>query len=123
MHKDKQGNVLASLTEVKNKTGDIFALVDEFGEVFITSYNKTRYRISKMDISGMLSEKAEKQPKTKTKEVKVENKEKVVEKEVQKEEPVKSVPAETHIELDEYDRNNNNETDFVKNALKPLVNN
>ena len=54
MHKSKDGKVTASLTEVKNKTGDIFALVDEFGEVILTSYNKPRYKIIKMDLSGML---------------------------------------------------------------------
>ncbi len=121
MHKDKQGNVLASLTEVKNKTGDIFALVDEFGEVFITSYNKTRYRISKMDISGMLSEKTEKAPKVKVKVAKEEKKEKAEEPKAEHKE--ESGPEHTNIKLEEYDRNNKSETQFVKEALKPLVNN
>src|SRR6185369_12128926 len=65
MHKNKDGKVTASLTEVKNRTGDIFALVDEFGEVYLTSYNKVRYKISKTDISNFIeleegSSKAEK---------------------------------------------------------------
>jgi hypothetical protein len=66
MHKNKDGTVVASLTEVKNRTGDIFALVDEFGEVFLTSYNKIRYRISKTDLSNVieLKEKAPAAKKT-----------------------------------------------------------
>lgn len=54
MHKDKEGKIIATLTEVKNKTGDIFSLVDEFGEVMLTSYNKPKYRITKIDISEIL---------------------------------------------------------------------
>ncbi|MDQ6986113.1 MAG: hypothetical protein Q9M91_02535 [Candidatus Dojkabacteria bacterium] len=54
MHKTEDGKVIASLTEVKNKTGDIFALVDEFGEVTLTSYNKPRYKISKIGVADML---------------------------------------------------------------------
>lgn len=125
MHKDKQGNVLASLTEVKNKTGDIFALVDEFGEVFITSYNKTRYRISKMDITNILSEKVEKQPKKAPKTVQPkEEKVVVIEEEVVVEEEKKSEePKQSPIEIDEYDRNNAKEAQFIKEALQPLVNN
>ncbi len=64
MHKSKNGTVTASLTEVKNKTGDIFHLVDEFGEVTLTSYNKPRYKIIKIttDILGEFAEV--KEPKT-----------------------------------------------------------
>lgn len=65
MHKRKDGKIIASLTEVKNKTGDIFALVDEFGEITLTSYNKPKYRITKVDIREMLQlseESSEKQP-------------------------------------------------------------
>lgn len=52
MYKNKDGKVIASLTEVKNKTGDIFAIVDEFGEIALTSYNKVRYKIVKVDIEN-----------------------------------------------------------------------
>ena len=52
MYKNKDGKVIASLTEVKNKTGDIFAIVDEFGEIALTSYNKVRYKIIKVDIEN-----------------------------------------------------------------------
>lgn len=45
MHKTKDGKVMASLTEVKNQTGNIFTAADKYGEVYITSYNKIRYRI------------------------------------------------------------------------------
>lgn len=55
MKKRKDGKIVASLTEVKNKTGDIFALVDEFGEVLLTSYNKPKYRIIKVDITEVLN--------------------------------------------------------------------
>lgn len=57
MHKTKDGKVIASLTEVKNKTGDIFALVDEYGEVTLTSYNKPRYRINKIEFGSILEVK------------------------------------------------------------------
>jgi len=60
MHKRKDGKIIASLTEVKNKTGDIFALVDEFGEVLLTSYNKDKYRIVKIGVGELLQEKKEK---------------------------------------------------------------
>lgn len=124
MHKDKKGRVLASLTEVKNKTGDIFALVDEFGEVYITSYNKTRYRISKMDITSILEEKEVKvkQKKTvqskKTEEVVVKkNPEPVVEPEAEKEVEEKM----ESIEISTYDRNNKMEQEFVDNSTKALL--
>ncbi len=55
MHKRKDGKIIASLTEVKNKTGDIFSLVDEFGEVTLTSYNKPRYKIIKVNISEVVN--------------------------------------------------------------------
>jgi hypothetical protein len=44
--KDKKA--YASLTEVKNKLGDVFALADEHGEVYISSYNKPKYIISRI---------------------------------------------------------------------------
>jgi hypothetical protein len=45
----------ATLTDVKNKTGDVFALADEYSEVTITSYNKSKYlikRISQKPVPG-----------------------------------------------------------------------
>ncbi len=63
MHKRKDGKVVASLTEVKNKTGDIFTLVDEFGEVILTSYNKPKYRIVKVNIAETLNLEESEQPK------------------------------------------------------------
>lgn len=113
MHKDKSGKVFASLTEVKNKTGDIFALVDEFGEVYITSYNKTRYKISKMDISNFLS-------------LERNSREREV---VSEPEEVEEIKAEEKslfprkVDLDIFNRDNKREKDFVRNATKPLVNN
>ena len=38
----------ATLTDVKNKTGDVFAMADEYGEVTITSYNKSKYLIKRI---------------------------------------------------------------------------
>ena len=63
MHKSKDGTVTASLTEVKNKTGDIFHLVDEFGEVVLTSYNKPRYKITKIENNIFGDEKPAKKVK------------------------------------------------------------
>ena len=54
MRKKKDGTIIASLTEVKNKTGDIFSLVDEYGEIVLTSYNKPKYKISKISVGSML---------------------------------------------------------------------
>lgn len=54
MKKNKDGKVIASLTEVKNKTGDIFAVVDEYGEIILTSYNKPRYKVIKIDLEESL---------------------------------------------------------------------
>jgi hypothetical protein len=49
MMKLKDGKASATLTELKNKIGDVFAMVDKMGEVTITSYNKTAYKIVKVD--------------------------------------------------------------------------
>lgn len=43
----KNKTVSATLTDVKNKTGDVFSLADKHGSVVITSYNKPKYIISK----------------------------------------------------------------------------
>lgn len=40
----------ATLTDVKNKTGDVFALAEKNGSVVITSYNKPKYVISKYSV-------------------------------------------------------------------------
>jgi len=138
MHKNKDGKVTASLTEVKNRTGDIFALVDEFGEVYLTSYNKVRYKISKTDISNFIeleegSSKAEKRetarvekkaapvvkkaatlPKTQVKEEVAE-----VMPEPKKEENVLSKISK----IIPWDRNNSKETDFANSSRNPLVSN
>lgn len=66
MHK-KNGKVYATLTDVKNLIGDVFAAVDEYGEVAITSYNKTKYLIVKApsaDINEIVEEIAPKQKKS-----------------------------------------------------------
>lgn len=47
--KVKNDKATATLTDVKNRIGDVFSLVDDFGEVTITSYNKPAYIISKFE--------------------------------------------------------------------------
>jgi hypothetical protein len=140
MHKDKSGKVMASLTEVKNKTGDIFALVDEFGEVFITSYNKTRYVIKKMDITNILGE--ERTPsKTSTSKAKpakvtpkrmevIEEPEQEVKEKVAVSQPVEAkeengvgLAKVSSIDVDKFNRYSNKEKSFISKATMPLVSN
>ncbi len=40
------GKATATLTDVKNKTGNVFALAKKHGSVIITSYNKPRFILS-----------------------------------------------------------------------------
>lgn len=127
MHKDKSGKVYASLTEVKNKTGDIFALVDEFGEVYLTSYNKVRYKISKIEISSTieLNEKAEKQSQPKA--VRSEKvTEKPAKKEVKEESKASSTEGKTPKtktieDMVAWDRNNSIEEEFTMKVSSPIV--
>lgn len=136
MHKRKDGKIIASLTEVKNKTGDIFALVDEFGEVTLTSYNKPKYRITKVDILETLKmdeepeEKKKAQPEVERKSVikKVADKfkstpQQVVEETVVQEEVAESkemIEGGEDIDLKTWDRNSSKEKSFTKKVLKPL---
>lgn len=127
MHKGKDGKVTASLTEVKNKTGDIFALVDEFGEITLTSYNKPRYKIIKIGLESTLSLKDKPEKifkKVKKREVSpIENKNKVSETEVAlnivKEDTIEKEHDQSEIEA--WDRNNPKERNFVEKAQKPLI--
>ncbi|MCA9381494.1 hypothetical protein KC678_04470 [Candidatus Dojkabacteria bacterium] len=147
MHKRKDGKIIASLTEVKNKTGDIFALVDEFGEVTLTSYNKPKYRIIKVDIMETLKIDEEKeQSESESKEEKKSVMKKVADaiKPTKAEEPAKVEPevtevkeeapepveksepvaetssTESEVDLQVWDRNSKGEKTFTKDALKPL---
>lgn len=43
--KVSKGKAYATLTDVKNLIGDVFAMVDKRGQVIITSYNKPKYII------------------------------------------------------------------------------
>lgn len=133
MHKNKEGKVTASLTEVKNRTGDIFALVDEFGEVYLTSYNKVRYKITKTDIANFieLSEGTSKAEKKES--AKVEKKAApVVKKAATLPKPEAKVeapaPKEENVlskisKIIPWDRNNSKETSFANNSRNPLVSN
>jgi hypothetical protein len=134
MHKRKDGKVVASLTEVKNKTGDIFSLVDEFGEVVLTSYNKPRYRITKITVSDILDiqekpeapEVKEEKPRSVIHRVRetVTNLTKPVKKEeVPEEEWTGLLPKEVMAKLTSFkpwDSNSKEEQKFLKNALNPL---
>lgn len=99
MHKAKDGRVTASLTEVKNKTGDIFDLVDEYGEVILTSYNKARYKITKIDISEILQTKVADKPQKKKLIAKKAKKEESFIKQNLEKEPPKIVAVEPKSEI------------------------
>ncbi len=128
MYKDKNGKVVASLTEVKNKTGDIFALVDEFGEIYLSSYNKIRYVIKKTGISDFidLQERETKEVPDRPVKVKKESKEvekpRKVEKAEVKEES-KDDNIDVNIDFVAWNRENKHEVDHVKDITKPLVEN
>ncbi len=77
--KVKNNKATATLTDVKNRIGDVFSLVDDFGEVTITSYNKSAYIISKF------SPEAEQKPKPQNK---------------PKEEPAEMEPPKEDIDFD-----------------------
>jgi len=145
MHKSKDGKIYASLTEVKNKTGDIFAVVDEFGEISLTSYNKIRYKIVKVDINSVLSfdEEKEIKPKkirvesaiveiTKNDKLNEENKlnieienEQIAE--IQEKEPEDAIVTNnlfsSIIDITSWDRNNKVEREFTKKSMNPLISN
>jgi hypothetical protein len=115
MHKDKEGKIIATLTEVKNKTGDIFSLVDEFGEVMLTSYNKPKYRITKIDISEILDlrEKERQQRKVEAKKPEVKTEHVVVAETVE--------PKDLMIEkLVVWNVASKNETKFIEKIKKAL---
>lgn len=46
----------ATMTDVKNKIGDVFDLADKHGKVLITSYNRPRYVIVKLGEDTSLTE-------------------------------------------------------------------
>ena len=134
MHKTKDGEVIVSLTEIKNKTGDIFALVDQLGKVVVTSYNKRRYVITKIGIDTVLELKEEEEKSNARKPVKVRA---IVEEEVlpeikEVEEPVekqqdneqKEVKLIEHtLNIKDWERDNGNERSLVELSVKPLITN
>lgn len=148
MYKNKDGKVIASLTEVKNKTGDIFAIVDEFGEISLTSYNKVRYKILKVDIENSVEinndgpeakvatteKKRGYTPKLETKEeieeipeeesIEEINEPAEVEAQVEEAEPEKEEETklfEKTIEIDSWNRDGKLERQFSLNAVRPLI--
>jgi hypothetical protein len=139
MHRRKDGKVIASLTEVKNKTGDIFSLVDEFGEVLLTSYNKPRYRITKIGVADILDLEEKKpslsteskpeveKPKSVFHKVKntVSNLTKPVKKAEPEVEPIankgeESSMIEKTMQFEKWDSNSKSENDYIKKVLNPL---
>ncbi|MEO6728750.1 MAG: hypothetical protein ABIM99_02400 [Candidatus Dojkabacteria bacterium] len=136
MHKNKDGKVTASLTEVKNRTGDIFALVDEFGEVYLTSYNKVRYKISKTDISNFIdleegtskaernqTSKVEKKAAPVVKKAATLPKEEAMVVEAPVPEPKEENVLSKISKIIPWDRNNSKETKFADSSRNPLVSN
>lgn len=151
MYKNKDGKVIASLTEVKNKTGDIFAIVDEFGEIALTSYNKVRYKIVKVDIENSVEinndgpevkvatteKKRLTTPKLEEREEEVvEATEETVDEISEQEAPQTEVepvaeeapeePTEIKlfprtIEIQEWNRDGKQERQFSLNAIRPLI--
>jgi len=115
MYKNKDGKVIASLTEVKNKTGDIFAIVDEFGEIALTSYNKVRYKIIKVDIENSV-EINEDGPEAKV--ATTEKKRTTTPKLEEREEIAEEVIAETIEEVDSIIEENQDETPVEVPELK-----
>lgn len=122
MKKTKDGKVIASLTEVKNKTGDIFALADEYGEVILTSYNKPRYKLIKLNVSALLEEeaptpKAKRNEEVKETAVKAEKKNDLHTEKPQEEEKM----IDNSFTINAWDRNSGNEQEFINKATKPLI--
>lgn len=144
MYKTDNGSVIASLTEVKNKTGDIFAIVDQLGEISLSSYNKIKYKIIKVDIDELIDfeDKKEKSPRPlkenhstkkpikavemETKKVEVAKEDDVWDWEDKSEEPVVEEKEESKlfdrtIKIDIWDRNDSIEKNFTDKATKPLI--
>lgn len=148
MHKTKEGKVMASLTEVKNQTGNIFTAADRYGEVYITSYNKVRYRIIKEETEDEMNIAPRSRRKVQLKdeplpaapveftpepvrEVVVDEIEPAIVKEPERATPVPIVPepvveeaaptSENDTLIDVWDRNNALEKSFVREATKTLL--
>lgn len=122
MEKTKDGQVIASSTELKNKTGDILALVDEFGEVVLTAYNKPRYKIVKIDVSNFidLNEARPAKPPRKKSSAKV------FSQEIKKEQIVVPVAKTTTllketIEFTPWDRDGAKERAFTASSTKVMI--
>ncbi len=119
MKKTKEGKVIASLTEVKNKTGDIFALADEFGEVILTSYNKPRYKLMKLNVSALLEDADS--PKTKKQNIKTQPRQLVSEEKVAEIQNIQPKLIDKTFKIVEWDRNSASELEFIDSITKPLI--
>ena len=120
MKKTKDGKVIASLTEVKNKTGDIFALADEYGEVFLTSYNKPRYKIVKLNVSSLLEEEDSKPARKSDPKPVFEKK---IEDELHTENPAEAEKKliDKVFAVNPWNRESEVEKQFITKATKPLI--
>ncbi len=149
MYKTKNNKVIASLTELKNKTGDILALADEFGEVTLTSYNRPRYKVIRIEMEEVVDLDSE-APKKKVKvavqpKVKEELEAEIPAEEIKKSEVEVAVPAKVEVavatqpeekpeepadviedelsKMQPWDRHNEKEKEFIRKALMPLITN
>jgi hypothetical protein len=118
MKRDSKGRIIASLTEVKNKTGDIFALVDQYSAVYLTSYNKVRYKIEKISIENLLND--EHGDLLNNVSSKFENSNVVVSsKEKNNDQSFSDLKLTNTVDILDIDMSL--EYDFVKQSIKPLV--
>lgn len=147
MYKTKTNKVIASLTELKNKTGDILALADEFGEVTLTSYNRPRYKVIRIEMEEVVdldSEAPKKKVKVSAKpKIKEELEAEVPVEEIKKSEVEVAVPAKVEVvaqpetkpeepadaiedelsKMQPWDRHNEKEKEFINKSLLPLITN
>lgn len=143
MYKTKTNKVMASLTELKNKTGDILSLADEFGEVTLTSYNRPKYKVVRIEIEDVVdlsneepAKKIKANKKTAVKEKQESAPEQIevaipakveiaaeVEPEPAKAVEPEEVPNDDLSRLIPWDRNSSAEKAFIKKALMPLITN
>lgn len=117
----------ATLTDVKNKTGDVFALADKHGAVTITSYNKPKYVICTFaDYQAHAGQTLKPEPQIEAK-PEPESKPKPVVKETQPEKPITNHPVEisTHTahphSTHKWERRSEREKDWVSQVKKLFI--
>jgi hypothetical protein len=127
MKKTKEGKVIATLTEVKNKTGDIFSLADTYGEVLLTSYNKPKYKIVRIDVSDRIDThegqetQAKKAPLNRTQKQSTTKAPKSEVRVVTESSEKIEVKQNATIDFTVWDRNSIRERAFTANSIRNLV--